>query len=127
MSPPPPRVGDAVAAIATPALVIDLDALERNIARMAAARANTACVCARTPRRTKCAEIAKRQIAAGAVGVCVQNSPRRRPGEAGVADLYISNEVVDAGKLAELAALAAAPGSPSRSTRARASTGWPPR
>ena len=36
MRPAPARPGDGVAAIATPALVIDLDALERNIARMAA-------------------------------------------------------------------------------------------
>ncbi|WP_395693109.1 DSD1 family PLP-dependent enzyme [Piscinibacter sp.] len=102
------RVGDAVAAIATPALVIDLDALERNIARMAAYAREHGMRLRPHAKTHKCAEIAKRQIAAGAVGVCVQKlSEAQALAEAGVADLYISNEVVDAGKLAELAALAA--------------------
>ena len=68
------------------------------------------------------------QIAAGAGGRAQKLSEAQALAEAGVADLYISNEVVDAGKLAELAALAACAGtSPSRSTQAWASTGWPPR
>ena len=36
MSHPAARVGDTVEAIDTPALVIDLDAMRRNLARMAA-------------------------------------------------------------------------------------------
>ena len=35
MRPPLATVGDAVADVLTPALVIDLDAMERNLARMA--------------------------------------------------------------------------------------------
>jgi D-serine deaminase-like pyridoxal phosphate-dependent protein len=55
----------------------------------------------------KCAEIARRQIAAGAVGVCVQKSSEAIAlAEAGVGDIYVSNEVIDAAKLRELAALA---------------------
>ena len=55
----------------------------------------------------KCPDIARRQIAAGAVGVCCQ-----KVGEAeafvaaGVTDVLITNEIVGAAKLARLAALA---------------------
>ena len=46
-------------------------------------------------------------MAAGAVGVCVQKlSEAEALAERGVADIYISNEIVDANKLARLAALA---------------------
>lgn len=101
------RVGDPVAAIATPALVIDLDAMERNLARMAEF-ARTHGMRLRPHAKThKCAEIARRQVAAGAVGVCVQKTSEAIAlADAGVGDIYVSNEVIDAGKLGELAALA---------------------
>jgi D-serine deaminase-like pyridoxal phosphate-dependent protein len=55
----------------------------------------------------KCPEVAKRQIALGAVGVCCQKvSEAEAMVEGGVADVYVSNEVVGAQKLARLAALA---------------------
>src|SRR4051812_49482107 len=58
------------AEIATPALVIDLDALERNIARMAE-HCRAQGVSLRAHAKThKCAEVARRQIAAGAIGQC---------------------------------------------------------
>jgi D-serine deaminase-like pyridoxal phosphate-dependent protein len=61
----------------TPALVVDLDALDGNIARMAA-RAKAAGVALRPHAKThKSAFVARRQIAAGAVGVCCA-----KPGEA---------------------------------------------
>ena len=54
----------------TPALVLDLDKLEKNIAAMRAYLSTTK-VGARPHAKThKSAEIAKMQIAAGAVGVC---------------------------------------------------------
>ena len=101
------KVGDPVDAIDTPALVIDLDAMERNLGAMAAfARAHGLRL--RPHAKThKCAQIAKLQIAAGAVGVCVQKLGEAQAlADAGVADLYLSNEVVSAAKLACLAALA---------------------
>ena len=54
----------------TPVLLIDLDVFERNVAAMAAfAKANG--IRLRPHAKThKCAEIARRQVAAGAVGVC---------------------------------------------------------
>lgn len=57
-------------ALNTPVLLIDLDAFERNVAAMADyAKANGLRL--RPHAKThKCAEIARRQVAAGAVGVC---------------------------------------------------------
>ena len=72
MNLPPAAIGAALADIETPALVIDLDAFDRNIAKMADF-ARTAGVRVRPHAKThKCAAIARRQIAAGAVGQCVQ-------------------------------------------------------
>ncbi len=101
------RPGDALGAIETPALVIDLDALERNIERMAVfARAHGLRL--RPHAKThKSAQIARMQIAAGAVGVCVQKvSEAEVLAAGGVADIYISNEVIAEDKLARAAALA---------------------
>ncbi|MBV9783823.1 MAG: DSD1 family PLP-dependent enzyme [Acidisphaera sp.] len=107
MNLPPAAIGAAVADIETPALVIDLDAFDRNIAKMAEF-ARAAGVRVRPHAKThKCAAIARRQIAAGAVGQCVQ-----KVGEAevlawgGVPDILISNEVMGGTKLARAAALA---------------------
>jgi D-serine deaminase-like pyridoxal phosphate-dependent protein len=101
------RVGDSVAAIDTPALVVDLDALERNIERMAA-YAKQRQVRLRPHAKThKCAHIAKLQMSAGAAGVCVQKTSEAEAlAAAGIDDIYISNEVIDATKLERVAALA---------------------
>ena len=107
MRPPVQRVGDGVAAIETPALVIDLDALERNVDRMAG-YARQRRVRLRPHAKThKCAHIGKLQMASGAVGVCVQKTSEAEAlADAGLDDIYISNEVIDAAKLERLAALA---------------------
>ncbi len=103
----PARVGEPVAAIDTPALVIDLDALERNIARMADYARQHGLRLRPHAKTHKSAAIARLQMAAGAVGVCVQKLGEAEAlADAGIADLYISNEVVDEAKLARLAALA---------------------
>jgi D-serine deaminase-like pyridoxal phosphate-dependent protein len=102
------RVGQPVATLDTPALVIDLDALERNVQRMADfARAKN--VRLRPHAKThKSAAIAKLQMDAGAAGVCVQKvSEAEALAALGVPDLYISNEVIDEVKLERVAALAA--------------------
>jgi D-serine deaminase-like pyridoxal phosphate-dependent protein len=101
------RLADPVSAIDTPALVIDLDAMERNLARMATF-ARTAGVRLRPHAKMhKSAELARLQIAAGAVGVCVQKTSEAEALAAkGILDLYVSNEVVAPAKLARLAALA---------------------
>ena len=104
---PVPKVGDPVAAIDTPALVIDLDAMERNCAAMADfARAHRVRLRPHA-KMHKCAAIARLQRTAGAVGVCVQKTSEAEAlAAAGVDDIYISNEVIDRAKLARVARLA---------------------
>jgi D-serine deaminase-like pyridoxal phosphate-dependent protein len=101
------RPGDPVEAIDTPALVVDLDAMERNLERMASFARSASVRLRPHAKMHKSAELARLQIAAGAVGVCVQKTSEAEAlAAAGIDDLYISNEVVDPGKLARVAALA---------------------
>ena len=93
--------------IPTPALLLDLDAFESNITTMAAhLRARNKGF--RPHGKThKCPEIAQRQIAAGAVGICCQKvSEAEAMVDGGVRDVLVSNEVVGARKLERLARLA---------------------
>lgn len=104
---PAARIGDPVAAVDTPALVIDLDAMEGNLQRMADYARDHGLRLRPHAKMHKCAHIAHLQIAAGAVGVCVQKlSEAQVLADAGIDDILISNEVVDPAKLAELALLA---------------------
>ncbi|MCE2946162.1 MAG: DSD1 family PLP-dependent enzyme [bacterium] len=110
----PARIGDPLSDIDTPALIVDLDAFERNIARMAARVAamrasggNPALQLRPHAKTHKSPDIAARQVAAGAVGVCVQKVAEAEAlVDGGVADVLVSNEVVGRAKLARLAALA---------------------
>jgi len=101
----PARAGDPIAAIETPALVVDLGAFERNLDRMADA---TRGIRLRPHAKShKCATIAKAQLARGAVGICCQKTDEAAAFvDAGVRDIVVTNEVVAPAKLARLAALA---------------------
>ena len=104
---PVARSGDALDAVDTPALIVDLDALERNIATMAAAVAGSGVRLRPHAKSHKCPDIARRQIDAGAVGVCCQKvSEAEAFVAAGIRDVLVSNEIVGVPKLARLAALA---------------------
>ncbi|MFQ5567861.1 MAG: DSD1 family PLP-dependent enzyme [Paracoccaceae bacterium] len=105
--PPPAAPGMGLDMIDTPALVVDLDAFERNLGRMAEA-AGAAGVRLRPHAKThKSPLIALRQIALGAVGVCCQKvSEAEILADGGVRDVLVSNQVAGAGKLARLATLA---------------------
>ena len=102
----PAAPGMRLEEVDTPALVLDLDAFEANLDRLA--RAVRGRVRVRAHAKThKCPEIARRQVAAGAVGVCCQKvSEAEAMVEGGVADVLVSNEIVGAPKLERLAALA---------------------
>jgi 3-hydroxy-D-aspartate aldolase len=90
----------------TPALILELDAFETNLRRLAEAVRDRVRVRAHA-KTHKCPEIAKRQIAAGAIGVCCQKvSEAEALVEGGIHDVLVSNEIVGAAKLARLAALA---------------------
>jgi D-serine deaminase-like pyridoxal phosphate-dependent protein len=97
----------AFAEVDTPALVIDLDAFERNLQRMADFVSKAGVKLRAHAKTHKSPIIAKKQIALGAVGVCCQKvSEAEVMVEGGVADVLVSNEVSGAAKLERLAALA---------------------
>jgi 3-hydroxy-D-aspartate aldolase len=103
----PASVGTTLDDIDTPALVVDLDALEGNIARMAQALEGRDVRLRPHAKSHKCAQIARAQIAAGAVGVCAQKvSEAEALVAGGVADVLVTNEIVGARKVARLAQLA---------------------
>ena len=97
-------VGQSVDAIDTPALVIDLDAMERNLARMAVFAQERGLRLRPHAKTHKSAELDLLQMAQGAVGVCVQKIDEALAlAQDGVRNIYISNEVIDPAKLARLA------------------------
>jgi D-serine deaminase-like pyridoxal phosphate-dependent protein len=100
-------VGQPVSAIDTPALVVDLDAMQRNLSRMAEFARKHDIRWRPHAKMHKSSAIARLQIQAGAVGVCVQKTSEAEAMAAGgVHDIYISNEVVAPAKLARVADLA---------------------
>ncbi|MDP2818275.1 MAG: DSD1 family PLP-dependent enzyme [Polaromonas sp.] len=100
-------LGRPAADIDTPALVIDLDAMERNLAAMATFAAQHGVKLRPHAKMHKSATLAKLQMAHGAVGVCVQKTSEAEALAAlGVSNIYISNEVVSPFKLKRLVALA---------------------
>ena len=104
----PARVGDAVADVDTPALILELDRFERNLARMMSAVRASGVRVRPHAKSHKCVEIARRQIAAGAIGICCQKTSEAEPFVAnGITDVLITNEVVGERKTLHLAELAA--------------------
>ena len=104
---PVARVGDPVGSIDTPALILDLDAFEDNLRIMQVLAERHGVALRPHAKAHKCPEIALRQIALGAEGICCQKVSEAVPFlAAGVRDIHISNEVVGAAKLVLLARLA---------------------
>jgi D-serine deaminase-like pyridoxal phosphate-dependent protein len=104
---PPARPGMGLAEVDTPALILDLDAFERNLRRLNESLAGRKVMLRPHAKSHKCPQIALRQIALGAVGVCCQKvSEAEAMVEGGVPDVLVANEVVGATKLKRLAALA---------------------
>ena len=98
--------------LATPALVLDLDAMERNVAAMAAHCERTGQALRPHAKSHKSPDVARAQIAAGAVGQCCATL---REAEAmiaaGVESVLITSPPTGPAKVARLMALhAAAPG-----------------
>ncbi|CDZ58608.1 Metal-activated pyridoxal enzyme [Neorhizobium galegae bv. orientalis] len=104
----PASVGDTIDDIQTPALIIDLDAFERNVGRMKA-YAEAMGVRLRPHAKThKSADVALYQMAnGGAVGICCQKvSEAEALVRGGVTDVLVANEVADPKKIDRLARLA---------------------
>ncbi|MBC8007947.1 MAG: DSD1 family PLP-dependent enzyme [Prolixibacteraceae bacterium] len=104
---PPARQGMTLAEVDTPALLLDLEAFERNLDRLDKSLAGTRIRVRPHAKSHKCPEIALRQMARGAIGVCCQKvSEAEAMVEGGVMNVLVSNEVIGASKLARLAGLA---------------------
>ncbi len=99
------------ARVPTPALIVDVDALEANIAAMAA-RARTAGLALRPHAKShKSATIARKQLAAGAVGVCCAKLGEAEAlMAAGVRGILVTSPIAMPVLAARAAALAADPG-----------------
>lgn len=97
----------ALADVDTPALIVDLETLERNIERMSAL-ARDAGVKVRPHTKThKTPHLAHLQVRAGARGITVAKLGEAEVmADAGLDDILIANEIVGAAKIDRLAALA---------------------
>ena len=103
----PARIGDPLAAVETPALVVDLDAFEHNLDLMASAVRGSGLALRPHAKSHKCPDIAKAHVARGAVGICCQKVDEAAAFvAAGIADVLVTNEIVAPSKIARLAALA---------------------
>lgn len=104
---PPARPGMGFADIDTPSLIIDLDAYERNLDRMARFVASSKASLRAHSKTHKSPIIARHQVERGAVGVCCQKvSEAEVMVQGGIKSVLVSNEVVGRRKLERLAALA---------------------
>ena len=101
-------IGQRVDLIDTPALVVDLDAMDRNIQRMADFARKHQVRWRPHAKMHKSAELALLQQRAGAEGVCVQKVAEAEALAAGgVTDITITNQVIAMPKLHRVARLAA--------------------
>lgn len=99
-------VGQPLDALDTPALLVDLDAMEANIDRLATFFRQHGVGWRPHCKSHKCPAIARRQLAAGAIGItCAKVSEAEMLVAAGIGPLLIANEVVTPRKLGRLAAL----------------------
>jgi 3-hydroxy-D-aspartate aldolase len=92
--------------LSTPALVVDLDLLETNIASMAAHARTHGYALRPVAKIHKSSEIARRQAAAGAVGTCCATLAEAEVMvEAGIAGVLLFTSVVTPAKIERLASL----------------------
>jgi 3-hydroxy-D-aspartate aldolase len=104
---PPAEVGMTLDEVDTPALLIDLDAFEGNLKALADTLAGTSVKLRPHGKAHKCPIIGHKQMALGAVGLCCQKvSEAEAMVFGGLPDIYITNEIIGARKLARLAPLA---------------------
>jgi 3-hydroxy-D-aspartate aldolase len=87
----------------TPSLLLDLDAFEQNLTRMAERVRHSGKQLRPHAKAHKCTEVTKRQIAAGASGVCVATVAEAETMEkAGITGLLLTSPVADPLKMARI-------------------------
>lgn len=100
-------VGIAKEQIETPALLIDLDILERNINTMSEYMRDKKAKLRPHFKTDKCPAISHKQISAGAKGItCAKLSEAEVLVASGIKDVLIANQIVDPAKIFRLAGLA---------------------
>ncbi|MYA96423.1 MAG: DSD1 family PLP-dependent enzyme [Nitrospinae bacterium] len=105
--PPTQSIGTPVREIETPALIVDLDVMEKNLTLMAKRLEGTGVRLRAHAKTHKSPWLASKQVALGAVGVCCQKvSEAEVMVEGGIENVLVSSEVTAASKLRRLAALA---------------------
>ncbi len=93
----------------TPALILDMDRFERNLNVMAAWMSRHGMCLRAHGKMHKCPEVARRQLAAGAAGICTATVSEAEVMQAsGIAPILITSPVVTDDKLARVVALAGA-------------------
>src|SRR5437867_549169 len=101
------QVPQYTAQIDTPALVVDLDVFERNLQQMAAFFLGRPAQVRPHTKSHKCPEIARRQIASGAIGItCAKLGEAEVMAAHGIGPILIANQVVGPLKVRRLMALA---------------------
>jgi len=104
---PPAEIGMSLDEVDTPALIVDLDAFERNLRRLADRVKGTGVRLRPHAKTHKCAVIALKQMELGAVGVCCQKvSEAEAMVYGGVKNVLVTNEIVGRQKLRRLMSLA---------------------
>lgn len=94
--------------IPTPALLLDLDAFEANVALMAQRVKQSGKQLRPHAKAHKCVEIARRQIAAGAIGLCIATVEEAElMAGAGISGLLLTSPLADPRKMARVAATGA--------------------
>jgi len=103
----PTHVSTAIMDVETPALLLDLDAFERNLDLMATFVQGRSIQLRPHAKTHRCPMISWQQIARGAIGICCQTV-----GEAeimvksGIKDVLVTNQIVSPGKARRFASLA---------------------
>ncbi|HYP04775.1 MAG TPA: alanine racemase, partial [Bryobacteraceae bacterium] len=91
----------------TPALLVDVALLDANVKRMADHAAQAGKKLRPHAKAHKCVEIARRQLRAGAVGVCIATvSEAELMAHAGIPSLLLTSPIADRAKCERMAALA---------------------
>lgn len=103
---PQPQIGDSLDVLDTPAMLIDLTLMEANIARMIERLRGSGVQVRPHLKTVKSPELARRLLAAGAVGGCVAKvSEAEVMVQGGIQDLLITTEIVGGPKLERLVRL----------------------
>ena len=100
-------IGSPAAEIDTPVLLLDLDLMEQNIARMAEAFQGKKAKLRPHAKTHKTPIIAHQQLAAGAIGItCAKLGEAEVMVEGGIRDVLIANQIVGLRKITRLMGLA---------------------